>query len=64
MIKFMDEIAETIIGAVRTYAEWYREIAIYILGLLAKAFILVTTPVWLLPYMLIRDIVRKGGDGQ
>lgn len=45
MIKFMDEITEVLTGAVRTYMEWVGEIAIYILGLLAKGLILLSTPV-------------------
>ena len=56
MIKFMDEITEVLTGAVRTYMEWVGEIAIYILGMLAKGLILFSTPVWILPYILIRDI--------
>ena len=51
MIKFMDEITEVLTGAVRTYMEWVGEIAIYILGLLAKGLILLSTPVWILPYI-------------
>ena len=64
MIKFMDEITEVLTGAVRTYMEWVGEIAIYILGLLAKGLILLSTPVWILPYILIRDILRDNNGGK
>ena len=40
------------------------EIAIYILGLLAKGLILLSTPVWILPYILIRDILRDNNGGK
>lgn len=60
MIKFMDEITE----AIKQYTECVAEIAVYILGLLAKAFILITTPVWILPYMFIRDILRDNNGGK
>lgn len=33
-------------------------------GVLAKAFILITTPVWILPYILIRDILRDNNGGK
>lgn len=64
MIRFMDEITEAITGAVRAYMEWAGEIAIYILGLLAKGLILFSTPVWILPYILIRDILRDNNGGK
>ena len=64
MIKFMDEITEVLTGAVRAYMEWVGEIAIYILGLLAKGLILLSTPVWILPYMMIRDILRETNGGK
>ena len=64
MIKFMDEITEAITGAVRVYMECVGEIAIYILGLLAKGLILFSTPVWILPYILIRDILRDNNGGK
>ena len=64
MIKFMDEITEVLTGAVRTYMEWAGEIAIYILGLLAKGLILLSTPVWILPYILIRDILLDNNGGK
>ena len=64
MIKFMDEITEVLTGAVRTYMEWAGEIAIYILGLLAKGLIPLSTPVWILPYILIRDILRDNNGGK
>ena len=60
MIKFMDEITEALTGAIKQYTEC----AAYILGLLAKAFILITTPVWILPYMFIRDILRDNNGGK
>lgn len=60
MIKFMDEITE----AIKQYTECVAEMAVYILGLLAKAFILITTPVWILPYILIRDILRDNNGGK
>ena len=64
MIKFMDEITEALTGAIKQYTECVAEIAVYILGLLAKAFILITTPVWILPYMLIRDMLRDNNGGK
>lgn len=64
MIKFMDEITEALTGALKAYIEWAGEIVIYILGLLIKGIILLSTPVWILPYMLIRDIQRDINGGK
>ena len=64
MIKFMDKITEALTGALRQYMEYAGEIAVFIFGLLAKAFILITTPAWILPYMLIRDILRDNNGGK
>lgn len=64
MIKFMDEITEALTEGIKQYTECAAEIAVYILGLLAKAFILITTPVWILPYMLIRDMLRDNNGGK
>lgn len=60
MIKFMDEITEALTEAVRAYMEWAGEIAIY----MAKGLILLSTPVWILPYMMIRDILRDTNGGK
>lgn len=54
MIKFMDGIVE----AVEQFIEGVRENTLIILGILAKIVILLTTPVWILPYKLVRDIIR------
>lgn len=60
MIKFMDEITE----AIEQFIAGVGENAVFILGLLAKAFILITTPVWILPYMFIRDMLRDNNGGE
>lgn len=64
MIKFMDKIIEALTGALKAYMEWVGERAIYILGVLEKGLILLSTPVWILPYMLIRDIQRDINGGK
>lgn len=60
MIKFMDEITE----AVEQFLEGIGENALIILGILAKIVILITTPVWILPYKLIRDIAQDSSGGK
>lgn len=56
MIEFMDVIVEE----VEQFIERAAENALIILGLLAKVVILLTTPVWILPYKykLLRE--RRG----
>lgn len=51
MIEFMDEIVE----AVEQFIEQAAENALIIMGLLAKMVILITAPVWILPYKLLRE---------
>lgn len=51
MIEFMDVIVE----AVEQFIEQAAENALIILGLLAKVVILLTTPVWILLYKLLRE---------
>lgn len=60
MIKFMDGIVE----AVEEFANAGAENMIIILGVLAKIIILITAPVWILPYKLIRDIMRDTNGGK
>lgn len=48
MLDFMDGIVEAV-----------EEFAAFVLVVLAKWVILLTAPVWILPYKLLRD--RKGG---
>lgn len=60
MIKFMDEIVE----AVEQFAEEVGENALIILGILAKIVVLITAPVWILPYKLIRDIAQDSCGGK
>ena len=60
MIDFMDEIVE----AVEEYANASVENAIIILGVVAKGIILLTAPAWILPYKLIRDIMRDNNGGK
>ncbi len=55
MIDFMDGIVE----AVEEFAGAAAEIAIMVLVILGKAAILITAPVWVLPYKILRD--RNGG---
>lgn len=54
MIKFMDGIVE----AVEEFANAGVENLIIILGVVAKVVILLTAPVWILPYKMIRDIAQ------
>lgn len=60
MIEFMDEIVE----AVEEFANAGVENLIIILGVVAKVVIFLTTPVWILPYKLIRDIMRDTNGGK
>ena len=55
MLDFMDGIVE----GVEEFAEGAAEFAAFVLVVLAKWVILLTAPVWILPYKLLRD--RKGG---
>ena len=55
MLDFMDGIVE----AVEEFAETAAELAAWILVILVKWVILLTTPVWILTYKLLRD--RNGG---
>lgn len=60
MIDFMDEIVE----AVEEFANASVENMIIILGVVAKGAILITAPVWILPYKLIRDIMQDNNGGK
>lgn len=60
MIDFMDEIVE----AVEEFVSASVENAIIILGVVAKGAILLTAPAWILPYKLIRDIMRDTNGGK
>lgn len=60
MIKFMDGIVE----AVEEFANEGVENLIIILGVVAKAVILLTAPVWILPYKLIRNIMQDTNGGK
>lgn len=60
MIKFMDMITE----AVEQFLEGIGENALVILGVLAKMVILLTTPVWILPYKIARDIMFNGAENE
>lgn len=55
MLDFMDGIVED----VEEFAETAAELAAWILVILVKWVILLTAPVWILPYKLLRD--RNGG---
>ncbi len=54
MIEFMDGIVD----AVEQFVEGVGENTLIILGILAKIVILITTPVWILPYKMLRYIVQ------
>lgn len=55
MLDFMDEV----VNAVEEFGEAAVEYAANLLVGLAKAVIVITAPVWILPYILLRD--RNGG---
>lgn len=55
MLDFMDGIVET----VEEFAESAAELTAFFLAVLAKWVIVITAPVWILPYVLLRD--RNGG---
>lgn len=55
MLDFMDDIVESVEEFARTAVE----VAIWLLITTVKAAILITAPVWILPYKLLRD--RNGG---
>lgn len=58
MLDFMDEV----VCAVEEFGKEIIEVAALILLWLIKAVIVITAPVWILPYILIRD--RNGGKGE
>lgn len=55
MFDFMDEV----VNAVEEFAKAAVELAAFLLVVLAKWVIVLTTPVWILPYKVLRD--RNGG---
>lgn len=55
MIEFMDEIVE----AVEAFANGVTDTAAALLIMAVKCVILITTPVWILPYKLLKD--NNGG---
>lgn len=55
MLDFMDGIVE----GVEEFAETAAEIAAFLLVVLIKWVIVITTPVWILPYKMLRG--RNGG---
>lgn len=55
MFEYMDEIVERVKG----FAEDAAEIAGEIFIITAKVLILITTPAWILPYVILRD--NNGG---
>lgn len=55
MLDFMDDIVES----VEEFARAAVAVAIWLLITTVKAAILLTAPVWILPYKLLRD--RNGG---
>ena len=54
MLDFMDEIVD----GVKFIAERVIEVAAYALIIIADIAILITTPIWIIPYVIIRE--RKG----
>ena len=54
MFEFMDEIVE----GIEQIAEVIKEGIVYIIVLTLKAVILITTPVWIIPYKMLKD--KKG----
>lgn len=55
MLDFMDDIVES----VEEFARAAVAVAIWLLIITVKAAILITAPVWILPYKVLRD--RNGG---
>lgn len=56
MFEYMDEIVESLKGFTESAAKYGAEILLFFI----KAIILITTPIWVLPYMILRD--RNGGE--
>ena len=56
MFEYMDEIVESLKGFTESAAEYGAEILLFFI----KAVILITTPIWILPYVILRD--RNGGE--
>lgn len=59
MIEYMDGIVE----AVKECAERATEVAAEIIIILAKTLILITAPAWILPYAILREIMRDNNGG-
>lgn len=55
MFEYMDEIIESLKGFAENAVEYGAEILLFFI----KAIILITTPIWVLPYVILRD--RNGG---
>ena len=56
MFVSMDEIVEGFQGFPESMGEWGAAILLFFI----KAAILITTPIWILPYVILRD--RNGGE--
>lgn len=56
MFDFMDEMVEDVEELVKGVAEFAAELLV----VMAKTVILLTTPVWIIPYKIIRTRKRKG----
>ena len=55
MFEYMDEIVESLQGFAESAGEWVAATLVFFI----KAGILITTPIWVLPYVILRD--RNGG---
>ena len=56
MFEYMDEIVESLQEFWESMEEWAAAILLFFI----KAAILITTPIWILPYVILRD--RNGGE--
>lgn len=60
MIEFMDNIVE----AAEEFGKAGVEFAYWLVVELAKGIVIITAPVWILPYVLGRSILRNNNGGK
>lgn len=59
MLEYMDEIVE----AIKEFAAGVTDAATAIVIILGKTLILLTAPAWILPYVILRELLQDNNGG-
>lgn len=59
MLDLMDEIAELVVERVIELPEAAKDIVQTVLCAIAKGVIILTTPIWILPYVMIKQYIEQ-----